>query len=250
MLSSNAEHSVRSWAIHCARRLSQDWTVLLDSVKTGKSARKLLTGHGMFEDLGRDPEQAAVFNQAMVELTRLAANGIIDAYDFSAMKHIVDVGGGYGQLLAAILKANPGARGTVFDLPHAAEKGRRYLAESGLAERCGFVSGSFFESVPSGGDAYLLKSVIHNWNDEQARVILQCCGRAMAQRGKLLLVERIMPRTLDASGPHQAIALMDLNMLVVLGARERAEEEFRTLLRSAGFSVTRTVPAVLNYSII
>ena len=250
MLSSDAEHSVRSWAIHCARRLSQDWRALLDSMKTGESARTLLIGHGMFEDLERDPEQAAVFNQAMVELTRLAADSIVHAYDFSAMKRIVDVGGGYGQLLAVILKATPGARGTVFDLPHAAEQGRRYLADNGLAERCDFVPGSFFESVPSGGDAYLLKSVIHNWNDEQAQVILRCCKRAMGGRGKLLVVERAVPQRLDACAAHQAIALMDLNMLVVLGARERTQEEFRLLLSSAGFHVTRVVPAAWNFSII
>jgi orsellinic acid C2-O-methyltransferase len=250
MLSSNAEHSLRSWAIHCARRLSQDWTALLDSVKTGESARKLLTGNSMFEDLERDPEQAAAFNQAMVELTRLAADGIVHAYDFSVMKRIVDVGGGYGQLLAEILKANPEARGTVFDLPHAAEKGRRYLAEIGLAERCEFVPGNFFESVPGGADGYMLKSVMHNWSDERAQVILQCCRRAMAGRAKLLVIDRIMPLRLDSSAAHRAIALMDLNMLVVLEARERTEEEFRALLSSAGFRVTRILPATPTLSII
>jgi len=250
LLRSDTERSVRSWAIHCARRLSQDWTALFDSVKTGESARKLHFGQGAFEDLERDPEQAASFNQAMVELTRLVADGIVHGYDFSAIKRIVDVGGGYGQLLAAILKANPGARGTVFDLPHAAEKGRAYIREIGLSERCDFQSGSFFESVPGGADAYVLKSVIHNWPDERAQVILQCCHRAMAGRGKLLVVERIVPRRLDASAPHQAIALMDLNMLVVLGARERREEEFRALLSSAGFRVSRILPATPTVSII
>ena len=250
LLSSGAEYSVRSWAIHCGRRLSRDWAALLDSVKTGESARKLLAGRGIFEDLERDPEQAAIFNQAMVELTHLAADGIVHAYDFSAMKRIVDVGGGYGQLLAAILKANPGVHGTVFDLPHAAENGRRYLADIGLAERCDFLAGNFFESVPSGGDAYVLKSVMHNWTDERAQVILQCCKRAMAGRGKLLVVDRIVPQRLEASAAHRAIALMDLNMLVVLGARERTEEEFRALLSSAGFRVTRILPATPTLSII
>ena len=250
MLSSNAERSLRSWAIHCAKRLSQDWSALLDSVKTGESARKLHAGHGMFEDLERDPEQAASFNQAIFELTRLVADGIVHAYDFSAMKRIVDVGGGYGQLLAAILKANPEARGTVFDLPHASEKGRAYMQEIGLSERCDFESGSFFESVPGGGDAYILKSVIHNWPDERARVILQCCKRAMGARGKLLVIERIVPERMEASAAHKAIALMDLNMLVVLGARERREEEFRALLSSTGFRATRILPATPTVSII
>ena len=249
-LRSDANHSLRSWAILCGRRLSRDWVGLLDSVKTGESASKLVTGRSVFEDLERDPQEAAVFNQAMVELTRLSADGVAQAYDFSGMKRIVDVGGGYGQLLAAILKANPAVHGVVFDLPHATEKGRLYFQEIGLTDRCEFVSGSFFESVPSGADAYVLKSVIHNWNDERARVILQRCSQAMAGRGKLILVERIVPQRLQPSAAHRAIALMDLNMLVVLGARERMEEEYRALLSSAGLDLTRIIPAVLNFSII
>ncbi len=249
-LRSEGDHSLRSWAILCGSRLSRDWVGLLDSVKTGESARKLATGRGVFDDLERDPQEAAVFNQAMLELTRLSADGLAQAYDFSEMKRVVDIGGGYGQLLAAILKANPAVHGVVFDLPHATEKGRLYFREIGLADRCEFVSGSFFEAVPSGADAYMLKSVIHNWNDERARVILQRCTQAMAGRGKLILVERIIPKRLDPSAVHRAIALMDLNMLVVLGARERTEDEYRDLLRSAGLSLTRIIPAVLNFSII
>jgi orsellinic acid C2-O-methyltransferase len=249
-LRSDADHSLRSWAILCGRRLSRDWVGLLDSVKTGESASKLVTGRSFFEDLERDPREAAVFNQAIAELTRLSADGVAQAYDFSGMKRVVDVGGGYGQLLAAILKANPTVQGVVFDLPQATEKGRLYFQEIGLADRCEFVSGSFFESVPSGADAYVLKSVIHNWNDERARVILQRCSQAMAGRGKLMLVERIVPQRLQPSAAHRAIALMDLNMLVVLGARERMEDEYRALLSSAGLRLTRIIPAVLNFSII
>lgn len=250
LLSSGAGYSLRYFAIHCGRRLSKEWGALLDSVKTGESARQLLVGQDAFEALERDPAQAAVFNQAMVDVTRLEADGIVRAYDFAPMKHIVDVGGGYGQLLAAILKAAPHARGTVFDLPHAADKSRAYLQEIGLARRCDFVPGSFFESVPSGGDAYLVKSVMHNWNDERAQAILQCCRRAMAGRGKLLVIERIVPQRLEISAAHRAITLMDLNMLVVLGARERTEEEFRALLSAAGLHVTRTLSATPTLSII
>jgi orsellinic acid C2-O-methyltransferase len=249
LLRSDGTHSLRSFAILCGKHLSRDWVGLLDSVKTGESARKLVTGRGAFEDLD-DPQEAAVFNQAMLEVTRLSADGVAQAYDFSGMKRIVDLGGGYGQLLAAILKANPEVRGIVFDLAHATEKGRLYFQEIGLADRCEFVSGSFFESVPSGADAYVLKSVIHNWNDERARVILQRCTQAMAGRGKLILVERMVPQRLEPSAAHRAIALMDLNMLVVLGARERTEDEYRALLSFAGFRLTRIIPAVLNFSIV
>ena len=248
-LRSDVDHSLRSFAILCGKRLSRDWVGLLDSVKTGESASKL-AGRSFFEDLERDPQEAAVFNQAMFELTRLAADSVAQAYDFSGMKRIVDVGGGYGQLLAAILKANPAVHGVVFDLPHATEKGRLYFQQIGLTDRCEFVPGSFFESVPSGGDAYVLKSVIHNWNDERARVILQRCSEAMAGRGKLILVERIVPQRVQPSAAHRAITLMDLNMLVVLGARERMEDEYRALLSSAGLRLTRIIAAVLNFSII
>lgn len=192
LLRCDADHSLRSWAILCGKRLSREWLGLLDSVRTGESARKPGSTRSLYEDLEGDQQEAAVFNQAMLELTHLAADGVAQAYDFSGTKRIVDVGGGYGQLLEAILKANPEARGIVFDLPHATEKGRLYFQEIGLADRCEFVSGSFFESVPSGANAYVLKSVIHNWNDERAGVILQRCAQAMAGGGKLILVERIV----------------------------------------------------------
>lgn len=250
LLRSDAGHSLHSWAILCGKHLSRDWLDLLDSVRTGESARKLASEHGIFENFQRDEQEAAVFNRAMVELTRLSADGVVQAYDFSGMKHIVDVGGGYGQLLAAILKANPQARGTVLDLPHAIEKGRRYFQEIGLADRCEFVSGSFFESVPSGADAYVLKSVIHNWNDERAGVILRRCAQAMVDRGRLILVERVVPQRLEASRAHQAITLMDLNMLVVLGARERNQDEYQALLSAAGLRLTQIIPVLMNFSLI
>jgi orsellinic acid C2-O-methyltransferase len=250
LLRSDADHSLRSWAILCGKRLSRDWLGLMDSVRTGASARRSVSSCSLFEDLERDQQEAAVFNQAMLEVTRLSADGVAQAYDFSGMKRIVDVGGGYGQLLEAILKANPEVHGIVFDLTHATEKGRLYFQEIGFADRCEFVSGNFFESVPSGANAYVLKSVIHNWNDERAGVILQRCAQAMAGSGKLILVERIVPRRLEPSAAHRAIALMDLNMLVVLGARDRTEDEYRALLSSAGLRLTRIIPAVLNFSII
>lgn len=249
LLRCDADHSLRSWAILCGKQLSRELG-LLDSVRTGESARKPGSSRSLYEDLEGDQQEAAVFNQAMLEVTHLSADGVAQAYDFSGMKRIVDVGGGYGVLLEAVLKANPEVRGIVFDLPHAIEKGRLYFQKIGLADRCEFVSGSFFESVPSGANAYVLKSLIHNSNDERAGVILQRCAQAIAGGGKLILVERIVPQRLEPSAAHRAIALMDLNMLVVLGARERTENEYRALLSSAGLRLTRIIPAVLNFSII
>jgi len=240
LLRSDADYSLRSWAILYGKHLSH-------CIKTGESARRLFSSHNLFEDLEGDQQEAAIFNQAMLESTRLSADGVAQAYDFLGMKRIVDVGGGYGRLMEAILKANPKVRGIVFDLAHATEKGRLYFQEIGLADRCEFVSGSFFESVPSGANAYVLKSVIHNWNDERAGVILQRCAQAMASGGKLILVERIVPQRLESSTAHRTIALMDLNMLVMLGARERTEDEYRALLSSAGLRLTRIIPAEFQH---
>lgn len=250
MLRSDADHSLRFFTIFCGRSLVRYWPGLLESIKTGECARQLLTGRSIFETLERDPQEADVFNRGMVEATRLVADGVAQTYDFSGVKQIVDVGGGYGHLLAPILRANPVLRGIVFDLSHASEMGQRYFREIGLSDRCEFRAGSFFDSVPSGGDAYILKSVIHNWNDERAQVILRHCCEAMAGRGKLILIERVAPRQLEPSPPHRAVALMDLNMLIETGARERTEEEFRALLSSGGFQLIQILPAALNFSLI
>ena len=250
LLRSATDESLRSWAIFHGGYQWPIWGRLLDSVKTGESARKLLTGADGFDHLERDPTIAAIFNQAMVELTRLVSQEVVQAYDFSEMKRIMDVGGGYGQLLAAILEATPGATGVLFDLPHAMEGARRRLQAMGLVERCEFVTGSFFESVPSSADVYLLKSIIHDWDDDRCQVILKNCRQAMADGARLLLIERIMPERMQSSAVDQAIARSDLNMLVGPGGRERTESEFRTLLSAAGFQLTRIVPAGLISTII
>jgi hypothetical protein len=241
-LLSEAEDSLRSWAIHMGKYQWAHWGNLLYSVKTGESARNLLTGTEGFEHLERDPERAAVFNRAMVEQTRRIARGVVRTYDFAGMRRIVDVGGGHGELLAAILAAYPQMRGVLFDLPHAIETARPHLEQAGVAERCELVAGNFFESVPRGADAYLLKSIIHDWNEERSTAILQTCRAALAPEAKLLLVERIMPERLEASPLHQSVAQSDLNMLVGPGGRERTEAEFEGLLSSASFRLTRILP--------
>src|SRR5262245_23928286 len=164
LLGTDVPGSLRAWTIWWGRYLWPVWGQLLYSVKTGKSARALLIGTKGFEHLAGDPEAAAVFNEALGELTRLTAQSIVRAYDFSGLKRIVDVGGGYGELLASILRAHPGASGVLFDLDHAIGEARRRFQEAGLAERCEFVAGDFFRWLPRGGDAYVLKSVIHDWD--------------------------------------------------------------------------------------
>ena len=192
LLCSDVDGSVRSWTIYWGRDLWPVWGRLIDSVKTGESARKLELGVVDFEHVERDPDMAARFNRAMVELTRLAARSVVEQYDFSAMKVVVDVGGGYGELLAAILSANPALKGVLLDLPHAVEAAPGHLRNAGVLDRCDIVGGSFFEHVPAGGDGYVLKSVIHDWNDERSAEILRNCRQAMSDGAKLLLVERIV----------------------------------------------------------
>ena len=201
------------------------------------------TGTEGFQHLENDPEAAGTFNQALVELTRLTASNVVRAYDFSSVRHIVDVGGGYGELLSAILAANSSARGTLFDRPHAIEGARRHLEQAQLSDRCEFVAGDFFQSVPRGADAYVLKSVIHDWNDEKSGEILRNCRDAMGPGARLLLVERVLPMRWETSAAHQSTARSDLTMLVALAAQERTEDEFRKLLDSAGFELTRVCQA-------
>ncbi len=250
LLKTGITGSLRSWALWWGAYLWPVWGSLLYSVRTGKSARTLLTGTESFEHLQRDPEAALVFNEAMAELTRLAGESIVRAYDFSGLKRVTDVGGGYGELLLCILKANPEISGVLFDLPHAIEGAKRRFDEAGLLSRCEFVSGNFLESVPRGSDLYMLKSVIHDWDDEKSKLILEKCRDAMSEGGRLLLVERVLPGRLEISKAHQAIVRGDLTMLVALAAQERSETEFQVLLNSAGFFLTRMIKACVNFSII
>src|SRR5262245_13214127 len=249
LLVSGAPHSLRSWAMWWGSQSWPVWGQLLYSVKTGRSARTLLLGTDGFAHLAHDPASAEVFNQAAVELTRVVAKEIVRAYDFTQFTRIVDVGGGCGELLAHILQAAPEARGVLFDLPHAIHQARDHLNGRGTASRCDFIAGDFFEAVPAGGDVYILKNVIHDWNDESSRRILDNC-RAVLDGAKLLLIECLLPNRLTTSTEHQAAARSDLHMLVALAAKERTEAEFQALLNSAGLRVARVFPAGPTISLI
>jgi hypothetical protein len=249
-LRTGIEPSVRSFALHWGGSMWPMWGTLLHSVKTGKSPRALITRKESFESLAQSPDALRAFNDAMTEISTLMAEGLVRGYDFSGIGRIVDVGGGHGELLGAILGANPGMRGVLFDLPHVLEGVRKHLEAVGVAERCETVPGSFFESVPSGADAYLLKSVLHDWNDNRAAVILTNCRRAMAGRGKLLVVERILPERMQQSAEHRWMAASDLGMMVAVSGRERTEADFRALFCSTGFTATRIARAAVYFSVI
>jgi SAM-dependent methyltransferase len=247
LLRDDAADSLRHWAIWWGQHLWSEWGNLLHSVKTGESARKLATQTIGLDHLEHDTQAAAIFNRAMRELTRVVAGEVVRCYDFSRIRRIVDVGGGYGELLAAILKQHPALRGVLFDRPHAIEGARSFFEATGVSDRCETVTGSFFEAVPRGADAYLLKSVIHDWNDERSIVLLQNCRKAIAEDGKLLLVEQIMPDRMVPSLAHQDVARRDLTMLIGTGGRERTAGEFRNLLEAGGFGLRRIIPATLNF---
>ncbi len=222
------------------------WGELLHSVKTGEIAFDRAFGMPVWNFFEQNPENAKTFNDAMTGFTLAVNDTVLSSYDFSSIGKIVDVGGGHGSLIASILKANPKMTGVLFDAPPVIEGARHRIRDEGIAERCEAVAGDFFESVPSGGDAYIVKWIIHDWDDERSVSILRNCHRAMAENGRLLLVEAVVPH---GSEPHFS-KYMDLNMLVMTGGRERTEDEYRALLKASGFRLTRIIPTESPMSII
>jgi SAM-dependent methyltransferase len=242
-LDSAAEQSLKGWAIFEAEMLSKSWSGMLDSVMTGKTAAELQGLANSFDLMGRTPENVDKFNVAMTELTRLVTPDILRSYDFSGVSHLMDVGGGSGELLGAIAQQNRKLRGTVFDLPRCAEAASRHLQQIGVSDRVEFVAGDFFKSVPAIADAIILKSVIHDWNDARSILILRNCRQALPNGGKLLLAERLMPETLAMSDEHRAHAMSDLNMMRGPGGCERTEGQYRELLEQSGFDLAAVHPA-------
>jgi hypothetical protein len=222
--------------------IMQAWHELLHSVRTGETGTRLGPGEDPFSLIEKDPEDAKIFDEAMAAHTAIVARAVADVYDFSPFRTIVDVGGGNGALLAEILRANPELRGMVFELPRVAERARTHLAAAGLAGRCEVVEGDCFAAVPPGGDAYLLKHVIHDWNDERAAAILRNVHRAMPSHARLLLIEGIYPPRVDNSIRCQGAARNDVNMLVCTGGRQRSEAEFHSLFAATGFALARILP--------
>jgi hypothetical protein len=212
---------------------------LLDAVREGGAAFDRAYGASLFDYLGQHPDRSRAFQGSMIDRSRREAADVVASYDFGSFGRLVDVGGGTGILLAAILEATPGLRGVLFDRPQVVEQARGQLGATAAADRCDFVAGDFFVSVPDGGDAYLLSRIVHDWNDEAAARILASCRRAMPAGATLLLVEAVLPER--ARERPEAIR-MDLHMLVLLHGRERTEAEFERLLATAGFALTRVVP--------
>ena len=222
------------------------WGDLLHSVETGEIAFDKVFGKPIFAHLSEHPDSAAIFDQAMTSVHGRETEPMVDAFDFSDISTITDIGGGNGTVIAAVLSRFPGMSGILFDLPHVIERAHPNLEAAGVAERCRTVSGNFFESVPAGADVYLMRHIIHDWDDDKAATILRNCHEAMNVDGRVLIVESVI-----APGNDPSFAkLLDLTMMVLPGGKERTADEYRALLEASGFTLSRIVPTDTDVSII
>jgi hypothetical protein len=242
-LASGSSQSLKAWAIFEGKMLQPSWGGLIDSVPSGKTRAELAGVASSFDLMARDPHRVEMFNAAMRDLTRLTLPAVLATYDFSGISRLIDVGGGTGELLAAVLLACPSLRGAVFDQAACAEGARKHFRDSGISDRAEFIAGDFFKSIPGDADALILKSTIHDWNDECSACILANCRKVLPASGKLILVERIMPEAPTDDADHRAGALSDLNMLRGPGGHERTAHEYGMLLNAAGFRIARIIPA-------
>lgn len=223
---------------HASTTMWKSWGSLLHSVRTGHTAFETVHGVDFFEYFRQHPDEGQLFDQVMATQTKVVSRIVADAYDFTLFQTIVDVGGGHGALAIGLLEAHPNLRGIVFDQPIVEAAGRQAIHTAGLDHRCEFVSGDFFAKLPDGGDCYLLKFILHDWDDDDSITILRTCRRAIAGDGRLLVIELLIP---PGNAPSYAIS-QDINMLVNLGGRERTEHEYQDIFTLAGFRLTRTIP--------
>lgn len=240
--------SMYAAALMLAEEYLQDaWAELLQGLKTTEVPFFKAHGVSMFEYLEKHPEDLKVFGESMTNVSAMENAAIAAAYKFSGIRNLVDVGGGNGSLLATILKANPKMRGVLFDQPSviARAKQHHYVTAKGIAERCALESGDFFDAVPKGGNAYMMKRTLHDWDDEHCAKILANCHAAMGEKGKVLVVDAVIA---PGNAPDRG-KLLDIQMFII-GGRERTKQEFAKVFRSAGLKLTRVVPTKCPLSIV
>jgi O-methyltransferase len=230
----------------CADWQWRAWSELSYSTQTGHPGFERVYGKAFFDYLAENPDPSRVFNDAMTSFSASISAAVIEAYDFTGITKLVDVGGGHGVLLASILEKYPEMRGVLFEAPFVVEGAGDAITARGLAGRCEVVGGDFFASVPEGGDAYIMKHIIHDWDAEHALTILQNCHRAMTRNGKLLVVEMVIP---EGNAPSLG-KLLDLEMLLLLHSYERTEAEYCALFKRAGFRLAKIVPTRMPHSVI
>jgi ubiquinone/menaquinone biosynthesis C-methylase UbiE len=244
-LRGDAQNSFRA-AGRMFYRMKNAWAGLHDSMLTGKPGFEAAYGRPMFDYIGADPELPAIFDAGMTSFHGYETPAMLDAYDFSGIKTLADVGGGNGSLLSAVLHRYPRMKGILFDLDHVVARTKEKLLADGLSDRCSIVEGSFFESVPKGADAYLLRHIIHDWTDEQSVQILKNCRKVVPPDGRVLLVEFAVPRGNERSLAKAA----DMIMLVFTGGLERTEEEYSSLFQQSGFRLSGVTPTASAVAVV
>lgn len=245
-LQSGVSGSLRAMVLTLGELHYKAWGHLCESVQTGHPGFWNVFGSPMFDFLERNSNAGEIFNLAMTDFSAFVAHALLFSYDFSGIKSLVDVGGGYGKLLTSILEVYPCLQGVLVDLPGVIDAANEYIQAHTCRDRCAGLAGDFLKSLPRGGDLYLLSGVIHDWNDEGAERILRNCRTAMRPGGKVLVVECIVPKGNEPSFSK----LLDLNMMVMTGGRERTEQEFRELFCAAGLRLKRLFPTVSPLSIL
>jgi hypothetical protein len=245
-LRSDATPSLRSFAMMGGREWhGRGWSNLEYCVRTGKQALERIYGAHVFEYLKQNPVEGEIFHDAMTELSMIDGPAVAEAYNFGEIHSIVDIAGGHGFLLATILEKNPHLRGTLYEVPHVVE-GAANGPLKPMVERCTFASGDMFRSVPSGADAYLMKHIIHDWQDDLCVRLLKACRQGVNAGGKLLIVDTVI----EAGNGFSHGKLLDLQMLIFPGGCERTESQFRDLLAAAGWRLNRIIPTAAPDSIV
>lgn len=245
-LQSDVPDSKRALALMSGDEQFRAWAEIEYSIQTGKIAFDKVFGKPIFDYLGENPDKARIFDAAMVGIHGRESDAILDAYDFSGINVVADIGGGNGSQIAGILQRHTEMKGILFDLPHVIERAKHQIESAGVSDRCELVSGSFFESVPTGADAYMMRHIIHDWDDEKSLTILRNCHQAMSADGKLLVVESVIPPGNEPFGGK----FLDLVMLLIPGGKERTEDEYRELFDTAGFDLSQVFPTGSEVSVV
>ncbi len=245
-LRSDVPGSKRALAMMSGDEQFKAWSEIMYSVQTGKTSFDKIYGQPIFEYLSQHPEKGQIFDRAMTGIHGRETGEILEAYDFSGIQTLVDIGGGNGSNLINTLQKHPEMKGILFDLPQVVERAQPHIEAAGLLDRCELTGGNFFESIPADADAWFMRHIIHDWNDEKSLTILRNCHAAMPENGKLLIVESVIP---EGNDPFPG-KFLDLVMLMIPGGKERTAEEYRFLFAEAGFELTRIIPTQSELSIL
>jgi hypothetical protein len=246
LLRSDVAGSKRALALMSGDEQFRAWAEIDYSIRTGRMAFDKVFGKPIFDYLGEHPDKARIFDAAMVGIHGRESSGILNAYDFSVFGIVADIGGGNGSQITEILKKHSRMKGILFDLPHVIERAKERIQAAGLRDRCQLVAGSFFDAVPEGADAYVLRHIIHDWDEEKCLAILRNCHRAMRPTSKLLVIESVIPA---GNEPFHG-KFLDLVMLLIPGGKERTESEYRALFERAGFELTSIFPTGTAVSVV